>query len=722
METTPSTARRQALRQGADSNKIQIRKDIPLSKYYSIAKRLLDHFTAAFDDRSLDEAYIYGVRYASLCVESIPQHPTYRDRTYAIQHKDMSDKCNHVLQCLEIVRQRMDAQEILREQQRQLEQKKEMERQQAEAAELEARRKQEKEESERQEATKTQMRALSKLSAMQRDLNQPSAKNGTVQTKKANPSKTKIEKKEVAPVQENQPKKTGLVRARVDFGGSDVSPIEEIPEPTTETPENNSTASSSLMGSAMSKMASMVSRKAKTTEVTEVPSQTTKKLVPAQVMDTPALSKTQPAKPVKSDVKKQQQSKVEKTQKPTAVPQKKKASAKQPASSQTTKKLLPAQISESPTIPKTRPVNPVKNKVEKPKPKAEKTQVLGSVPRNKKASKKPSAASISSSSKKSAPLQVAKLDAKPKPQPSKLESAAKGKLASLSKKKKIDPTVKRKDVTPTKAPATKVKVSAPRRDTVEQPSKRISDVAHEKPSAMETDETQEAKSDKDEAESQEPSVQREERRPEDDTFDLLEASIKAQVKRIEEIEEKLIPKLLEQARKEHQIAKSPKMAKQERMLHKRRALHCVSQKRKWEKLAETTKIAVFHMETQIFRLENAMEDQQVQEAMAEATSTIKSVGNSVGVSDLQGFSEALGAGELVKTTVDGEEDEILIEELESWIGSSSGEPDKAEEAILDADDLSILSLPSIPQQDLPSPLQSNKTKDKVSKKLVQAAT
>ncbi|KAL3937655.1 MAG: hypothetical protein SGBAC_007285 [Bacillariaceae sp.] len=720
METTPSTARRQALRQGADSNKIQIRKAIPLSKYYSIAKRLLDHFTAAFDDRSLNEAYIYGVRYASLCVESIPQHPAYRDRTYAMQHKEMSDKCNYVLECLEIVRQRMDAEEILREQQRKLELKKQTERQQAEAAELEARRKQEKEEFERQEATKTQMRALSKLSAMQRDLNQPSAKNSTVQKKKTNPAKTKIEKKSVAPVEENQPKKTGLVRARVDSGGSDVSPIEEIPEPTTETPENSSTASSSLMGSALSKMASIVSRKAKSTEVTEVSSQTTKKLLPAQVMETQAISNTQPVKLVKNEIKKQQ-SKVEKTKKPTAVPQKKKASAKQPASNQTTKKLLPAQISESPTIPKTQPINPVKNKVEKPKPKAEMIQVLGSLPQIKKASEKPPDAS-SSSSKKSAPLQVSKLVATPKPKPSKLESTAKGKLAQLSKKKKIDPTVKQKDVTPTKAPATKNKVSAPRRDTVEQPLKRISDVIPEELSAMETDETQEIKSDKDEAASQEPHVQHQERRPADDTFDLLAASIKAQVKRIEEIEGKLIPKLLEEARKEHQIAKSPKMAKQERMLHKRRALHCVSQKRKWEKLAETTKIAVFHMETQIFRLENAMEDQQVQEAMAEATSTIKSVGNSVGVSDLQGFSEALGAGELVKTTADGEEDEILIQELESWIGSSSGEPDKAEEALLDEDDLSILSLPSIPLQDLTSPLQSNKTEDKVSKKLVQAAT
>ena len=226
-----------------------------------------------------------------------------------------------------------------------------------------------------------------------------------------------------------------------------------------------------------------------------------------------------------------------------------------------------------------------------------------------------------------------------------------------------------------------------------------------------------------EMEPNDPPAQQRQRRPEEDTINLLETSIAAQLQRIEEIEQKLIPKLLEQARKEHHIAKTPKMAKQERMLHKRKAIHCMAQKRKWEKLAETTKIAVFHMETQIFRLENAMEDQQVHEAVAEAKSVIQSMGTSVGVSDLQGFSEAVGAGELVKPGVDGEDDEIMMEELESWIGSTTSTDSNKAEETLDEDDLSILSLPSIPQQELVSPSSDSvrASKDKVSKKLVSAA-
>ena len=61
----------------------------------------------------------------------------------------------------------------------------------------------------------------------------------------------------------------------------------------------------------------------------------------------------------------------------------------------------------------------------------------------------------------------------------------------------------------------------------------------------------------------------------------------------------------------------------------------------------------------------------------------------------------------------------MIEELESWIGSSSTN-DKEEET-LDEGDLSILSLPNIPQNELVSP-SSSRNQDRVSKKkLVHAA-
>ncbi|CAJ1965801.1 unnamed protein product [Cylindrotheca closterium] len=669
---TPSSARRQTLKQGADSNKIQLRNEIPLSKYYSIAKRLLDYFTASFDARSLDEAYIYGVRFVSLCVQ-LGQHPSYKQRSYVIQHKEMSDKCNHVLECLEIVRQRMDAQEILREQQRQFDQMKLLERQRAEEAEMRAKQKQEKDESERQEATITKMSALSKLSAMQRDLNQLTAEVYDAAQTQANDKA------------QSKKKTDGLIRAQVD----DISPaIEESPQPTnSEMPDNSSTAAApSLMGSAMSRMTSMMmtSRKEPKSKDDETSSmsETNKKLVPAQIADAPVAT--------------------------------------------------PSSSSSSKTI---QSVKPVKSKVKKQQqqPKEVEKATNNALP---EAKQKPATVSSSSTSKKNTapPLQVAKLVAKPKSkQPKQVSSSSKAK-APVSKKKEIKPqATKPKDATSTQVP-NKTKVSAPRLDKVEQPSKRIPDKApkKEEPSAMETDNETEGITSLHQAEIQEEElpVQRQPRRPEKDTIDLLEASIKAQIERIEEIEQMLIPKLLEEARKEHQIAKNPKIKanKEERILHKRKAIHCLSQKRKWEKLAETTKIAVFHMETQVFRLENAMEDQQVEEAMTEAKSAMTSMGNSVGVNDLEGFSEALGAGDLVeKATVDGEDDEIMTEELESWItgssldGSSDEKQTDQEDHALDDDDFSILSLPNIPQQDPSSSFQSNKAKDRISKKLVQAA-
>jgi hypothetical protein len=75
--SSPSAARRKTLRKVADesSAKFQILEACPLSKYMDVADRLLEHFCEAADEERLDEAYVLGLRFASLCLQGLPRHP-----------------------------------------------------------------------------------------------------------------------------------------------------------------------------------------------------------------------------------------------------------------------------------------------------------------------------------------------------------------------------------------------------------------------------------------------------------------------------------------------------------------------------------------------------------------------------------------------------------------------------------------------------------------------
>jgi hypothetical protein len=210
------------------------------------------------------------------------------------------------------------------------------------------------------------------------------------------------------------------------------------------------------------------------------------------------------------------------------------------------------------------------------------------------------------------------------------------------------------------------------------------------------------------------------RQQEERTIDLLQESIEAQENRLQEIEQVFIPKLLQKAKKEHTTAKSCKNPS-ERTLHRKAALHCVAKKRKLEKQLETIKAAIFHMETQTFLLENAMEDRQITKAMEEANQAMHSLEESVGVPDLANLSTLLAP-----TTPElGEEatEQELLEELEEWLDVSTSTGKTQETGTLSDehydDDVSILSLPQVPKQHSNTPV-SAKGKEKRVRKLVKA--
>jgi hypothetical protein len=471
---TPSSARRQALRQADEGNSIRISNDVPLERFYDISKRLLSRFQEAFDQRHLDEAYVYGVRFASLCVDAIPKHASYQNSRFARQRKDVGQKCDQVLKLLDIVRQRMDAEEILQEQAVEDERKKDRQ-QQLEEARLK------KQEKQQQQQVDVKKSALAKLSAMQNQI-------------------------------------------RI----------------------------------------------------------TPKKKEPTKVEDRQEVHGTQPSLPVEINLQDQKSGQAATTKDKT-----------------------------------------VNKASQQGRPLAKKKDKKGTL----------SVQTVNTATQKSTRSEDSSSDAT---------------------------TV---TATPTKTPR---------------------------------------------------------RQQEERTIDLLQESIEAQEKRLHEIGQVFIPKLLKKAKKEHTTAKSCTNPS-ERTLHHKAALHCVAKKRQLERQQETIKAAIFHMETQTFLLENAMEDRQITNAMEEANQAMHTLQESVGVPDLANLSTLL-----VPITPELDEEateQELLEELEEWLNVSTS-TGKTQETGTSSDehyddDVSILSLPQVPKQQTKTPV-SAKGKEKPVRKLLKA--
>lgn len=98
----------------------------PIEKYYNAADRLFVSFQQAFDDRRLDEAYVLGVRYATFSLESLPKHSGYKSKYKTMRLKN-ARQVNEVLQKVESLTERMDAEEKVKQQEDQKRQQKQKE-------------------------------------------------------------------------------------------------------------------------------------------------------------------------------------------------------------------------------------------------------------------------------------------------------------------------------------------------------------------------------------------------------------------------------------------------------------------------------------------------------------------------------------------------------------------------------------------------------------------
>jgi hypothetical protein len=170
-------------------------------------------------------------------------------------------------------------------------------------------------------------------------------------------------------------------------------------------------------------------------------------------------------------------------------------------------------------------------------------------------------------------------------------------------------------------------------------------------------------------------------RKEQATIDLLQRNIEEQERRLEKIENETIPSL-------HLAAKAFLKEK-----NKAEALKCVAHKKRLENEVDVIKSAIFNMETQMFKLENAMEDRYVKKALEEAASALSGLQQSIGdptatTMDLTRMNEALPSMDVID-----ESDEELMEELNEWLTPEERQKTKVS---AQEEDVSILSLPTIP--------------------------
>jgi hypothetical protein len=116
---SPSHDRRLQLKAADAANTLRVLGSYPLlSKYFDIAQRLLDSFQAAVDDRHLNHAYVYGLRFANLTIESFPQHPEWKQSNQSSfnmkQKRKLAQQMDRVLSMMETIKQRMDADELVK--------------------------------------------------------------------------------------------------------------------------------------------------------------------------------------------------------------------------------------------------------------------------------------------------------------------------------------------------------------------------------------------------------------------------------------------------------------------------------------------------------------------------------------------------------------------------------------------------------------------------------
>ncbi|KAL3926301.1 MAG: hypothetical protein SGBAC_013530 [Bacillariaceae sp.] len=116
----PSSKRRKHLKEADASSgtAIIVSNLFPIDRYYDASQKVLNAFKVSFEKNMLDDAYVYGMRYSTFCVNEITKHDYYRSTKFDLKRGIMNKHVTQVINKLEIVADRMDAEEIGKEAER----------------------------------------------------------------------------------------------------------------------------------------------------------------------------------------------------------------------------------------------------------------------------------------------------------------------------------------------------------------------------------------------------------------------------------------------------------------------------------------------------------------------------------------------------------------------------------------------------------------------------
>lgn len=581
MSSSPSAARRQALKAAEEQNKprAMVSNDFPLSKYMDIAPRLLECFQNAVDQRQLDEAYIYGLRFAGLVVEGLPQHKEWRQSPVDARRKQkLNAQVTKVLAMMEVIVQRMDAEELV----------------------------QERKQKEAKGAAEAAERAKQAVKKERVDLQRQREKEQRAALEEERQKFLAEQKKKVSETQKKNVEQSAMAKL---FALNAIS--KSKPKATSPKETNHKKSSEAVSGNgdaAVSKPGTSIGSGPKKPmgKLSAVASRSTSRSDPLKTT-----SSSQSAK----DLRIQKSQKKLKTKQPAVQDEFNIGTAKKIEQPTHRNQALHSQATE---------------------------ECLANLPakQGKKENKSPIAIVPSSGSE------------------------TKDLLES-------DETQKDQE---RRAPSIKPKISASNGS-----ERKVATVVSEKrPGEIETqlrDGLHSADGDPTRPAILSPLSTKEQR-----TIDLLEQNIKAQEHRLEDIEETQIPYLLSTAKT---------LLKEN---NKKEALKCVAHKKRLERQVDVIKGSIFNMETQMFMLENAMEDRHVKKALDEAAAAISGLQTAIGdpnatLVDLTSMNLSLQTASFIDET-----DEELMEELEVWVS-----PDKRVKMKYNGEDSeSILSLPSVP--------------------------
>jgi len=582
--SSPSAGRRKALKEADSANQeLRVFESYPLAKYFDISGRLLDHFQDAVYKRRLDEAYVFGLRFANLGL-CLPQHPEWKSNTNSKGVKRLTSQVEDVLCMMDVIKQRMDAEELMKikagtiAREEKEDQKRETEERRTQQVEMERQRERQKRnalEKEREEfyaqqrsqkKKEIEQSAMDKLFAMQTQMSSTDHAHKSEDRKKTSVAiKTKIEN----PKGTKKKEKKGLIRKWLS---------NEKTELNRKKGENSTTASLSNLSPSEDKDDASTKASAALVTMKEGEKITSEHSCLLEIKQKQLLRQV---------------------------------NLQNMFGEKNETKTNPSSDSTSPT---TQSKSISNSTAEIDSDNADMEQQFLSTTSDKKI--------------------------REQYQLSQNENFLKASSYSLLPSS----TEAMMGTTTTTATTT----------TITNSTKNSMIAAQQTP----------------------------ESRKEKTTIDNLQRAISLQEDRLEEIEGTQIPSLLH-------AAKTSLKGK-----NKRKALQCLGHKKRLERQTDVIKAAVFNMETQMFMLESAMEEEYVKKALDEAQAAITGYQQSIGdpkaiMIDLTNMNASLPELEVGDDT-----DEELMKELEEWL--SPAEKKKSRERMndfVDDEDVSLLSMP-----------------------------